>query len=94
VRRGVPWLLALGLLLVAWPGPTEAQGPELQRYYSSTRDICRTGVTPEMEVAYRDAVKALEQARAAGALANNFMGIKQPVQIWLDCFQSPGDGKF
>jgi hypothetical protein len=47
-----------------------------------------------MEAAYRDAVKALEQARAAGALANNFMGIKQPVQIWLDCFQSPGDGKF
>ena len=51
-------------------------------------------MTPEIEATYRDAMKAAEQARAAGALANNFAGIKPPVQIWLDCFQSPGDGKF
>ena len=91
VWRGV---LVLGLIVLAATGPTEAQGPELQRYYTSTRDICRTGVTPEIDIAYRDAMRAAEQARAAGALANNFAGIKPPVQIWLDCFQSPGDGKF
>jgi hypothetical protein len=94
VRRGVLQLLALGLLVVVASGPTEAQGPELQRYYISTRDICRTGVTREIEAAYREAVKAMEQARAAGKLGNNFAGIKPPEQIWLDCFQSPGDGKF
>jgi hypothetical protein len=90
----VRWLPVLALLLLAAPGPTEAQGAELQRYYASARDICRTGVTPEIGAAYREAMKAMEQARAAGALANNFAGIKQPVELWLDCFQAPGDGKF
>lgn len=92
VTRAARLLCGLGLLHLAVAGPGDAQQPEVERYYASTRDICRTGVTPEIEAAYAQAQEALERARAAGSLGGNFAGIKPPQHIWLDCFQSPGDG--
>jgi hypothetical protein len=87
-------LCALGVLQLAAVGPTEAQQSEVARYYASTKDICRTGVTPEITAAYEKARQDMDRARASGALgANNFAGMKTPQEMWLDCFQSPGDGK-
>jgi hypothetical protein len=93
--RGLRACCALGVLQLAAVGPTEAQQPEVARYYVSTKDICRTGVTPEIMAAYDKARQEMDRARASGALgANNFAGIKMPTEMWLDCVQSPGDGKF
>jgi hypothetical protein len=91
------WLRIMGLLgalqLFA-VGPTDAFQDELRRYYDSAKSICRTGVTPEITSAYEQARQAMDRARAVGGLgANNFAGIKMPSDLWLDCFQSPGDGK-
>jgi len=87
-------LCALGVLQLAAVGPTEAQQSEVSRYYTSTRDICRTGVTPEIIAAYEKARQELDRSPTPGALgANNFAGMKAPEEMWLDCFQSPGDGK-
>ena len=81
----------LGVLSLVFVGPTEAFQAELKRYYESTKDICRTGVTPEIVTAYEQARQAMD--RAGGLGTNNFAGIKRPTEMLLDCYQSPGDGK-
>jgi len=81
----------LGVLWLASVGPTEAFQAELKRYYESTKDICRTGVTPEIVSAYEQARQAMD--RAGGLGSSNFAGIKRPTEVLLDCYQSPGDGK-
>jgi hypothetical protein len=87
-------MFVLGALQLVAVGPTDAFQDELRRYYDSAKSICRTGVTPEITSAYEQARQAMDRARAAGGLgANNFAGIKMPSDLWLDCFQSPGDGK-
>jgi hypothetical protein len=86
-------ICALGVLHALAVGPTEAYVTEVTRYYESARDICRTGVTPPISAAHEQARQAMEQARATGALNGNFAGIKSPTELWLDCLQSPGDGK-
>ena len=84
----------LGALQLAAVGPTDAFQDELRRYYDSAKSICRTGVTPEIASAYEQARQAMDRAGAAGELGgNNFAGVKMPAELWLDCFQSPGDGK-
>jgi len=84
----------LGALQLAVVGPTDAFQDELRRYYDSAGGICRTGVTAEITAAYEQARQAMDRARAAGAFGvNNFAGVKTPSELWLDCFQSPGDGK-
>jgi hypothetical protein len=92
-RRWLRTVLVGGALgLVA--GPTEAFQAELSRYYDTARDVCRTGVTPGLTSAYEEARRALERARQSGGLPDgNFAGLKSPAELWLDCFQSPGDGK-
>jgi len=70
-------------------GPTIADQSAIQQYYESMKDICRTGVTPEMTALWLKARQAMEASREG----NNFAGIKNPTETWLDCFQSPGDGK-
>jgi hypothetical protein len=70
-------------------GSTTASPSEVQQYYEAVKDICRTGVTPEMTTAWIRARQALDAMRDA----SNFAGIKSPTEMWLDCFQSPGDGK-
>lgn len=80
------------MALVLAAGPTGAFPAEVSEYYASMKDICRTGVTPAMTAAYERARRALEQARAAGP-PGDFAGLKTPEHTWLDCFQSPGDGK-
>ena len=84
----------LGALQLAAVGPTDAFQDEIKRYYDSAKSICRTGVTAEMTSAYEQARQAMDRARADGGRdGNNFAGIKMPSELWLDCFQSPGDGK-
>ena len=84
----------LGALQLAAVGPTDAFQDELRRYYDAAKSICRTGVTPEITIAYEQARQAMDRAGAAPGLgSNNFAGVKLPVELWLDCFQSPGDGK-
>jgi hypothetical protein len=80
-------------LPLASVGPVEAVQDELARYYDSVTSICTTGVTPEITSAYEQARRALDRARAGGALSGNFAGVKTPEEAWLDCLQSPGDGK-
>ena len=91
------WFRTVGVLAalqLAAVGPADALPDEIGRYYDSAKSICRTGVTAEMMSAYEQARQAMERARAAGGLgANNFAGIKTPIELWLDCVQSPGDGK-
>lgn len=91
-RRGrtIGALVMLGLLEV---GPTLAQQTDVQQYYDSLRDVCQTGVTPAMTAAWVRARKALDAARYGGGRDSNFAGIKSPTESWLDCFQSPGEGK-
>jgi hypothetical protein len=93
MRRG----LTVGVLVVtlaAGPGPAPAFETEVQRYYEAMTDICRTGVTPAMIAAWVRARRALEAARYGGGRdGTNFGGIKSPEDTWLDCLQSPGDGK-
>lgn len=84
--------MGLALLLVD-VGPTIAYQTEVQRYYEATREVCRTGVTPAMTAAWNQARAALEAAQHGGGHQGNFAGIKSPTEIWLDCLQSPGDGK-
>jgi hypothetical protein len=76
-------------MLVAWVGPTIAQQSAIQHYYESMKDICRTGVLPEMTALWLKARQEMEATRER----NNFAGLKSPTDTWLDCFQSPGDGK-
>jgi hypothetical protein len=86
-------ILGAVLCLVA-VDPIAAFQAELSRYYEATRDICRTGVTPAITSAYEQARLALDRARPTGGLQDgNFAGLKSPAEMWLDCFQSPGDGK-
>jgi hypothetical protein len=77
------------VVVLAGVGPTMAYQTEVQRYYESMKDICRTGVMPEMAAAWLQASQAMDAARDR----NNFAGLKSPTDTWLDCFQSPGDGK-
>jgi hypothetical protein len=93
VRAGRRTICALVVLVLVQAGPTIAYQTEVQRYYDSMRDICRTGVTPAMTAAWVQAREALGAARYGGGRDNNFAGIKTPTDTWLDCFQSPGDGK-
>jgi hypothetical protein len=86
-------LHTLMVLQLTVAGPTEALQAELSRYYDSVKHVCRTGVTAEMTAAYEAARQALERARLAGALHGSFAGVKAPPEAWLDCMQSPGDGK-
>jgi hypothetical protein len=87
-------ILALGALQGAPVGPTDTYRTEIARYYDAAKNVCRTGVTAEITAAYEQAHRAMEAARATGALEGNFAGLKRPTELWLDCFQSPGDGKF
>ncbi len=81
-------------MLFASVGPTMAFQTEVQAYYESTKDICRTGVTPQITDAWTRAQAALDAARYGGGRDGvNFAGVKSPAETWLDCFQSPGDGK-
>lgn len=85
---------ALLVAVAAAAGPTVAVRTDVQRYYDSMTDICRTGVTPAITAAWVRARQALEAARYGGGRDGvNFAGIKSPVDSWLDCVQSPGDGK-
>jgi hypothetical protein len=86
-------ILGLTLAAVAMAAPVEALQADLARYYDSVKDVCRTGVTTEMISAYDRAHRALEQARPSSTPGSNFAGLKAPEQFWLDCVQSPGDGK-
>ena len=93
-RRRFRTICAGVAVLLAGAGPTIAFQTEIQRYYESMKDICRTGVTPQMTAAWGQASQAIEAARYGGGRdGNNFAGIKSPTDTWLDCFQSPGDGK-
>jgi hypothetical protein len=93
-RVGFRAVCTLIVMLLAAAGPTMAYQTEVQRYYESMKDICRTGVTPEMTAAWSQARLALDTARYGGGRdGSNFAGIKSPTDAWLDCFQSPGDGK-
>ena len=86
------WLrtvFAQGFVVLACVGPTMAFQTEIRQYYDSMKDICRTGVTPEMTLAWIRARQAMDAARQS----SNFAGLKSPTDTWLDCFQSPGDGK-
>ena len=86
-------IVGAALCLVAG-SPSAAFQTELSRYYEATRDICRTGVTPAITAAYEQARLTLDRARPTGGLQDgNFAGLKSPAEMWLDCFQSPGDGK-
>jgi hypothetical protein len=86
-------LVAAALCLMA-ARPAAALQAELERYYAASRGICRTGVTAAISAAYEEARRALERARPGGGLQDgNFAGLKSPTELWLDCFQSPGDGK-
>jgi hypothetical protein len=84
---------AIALLGVVALGPTAASQSEITQYYDSMKDICRLGVTPAMTAAYDRARHALEHGRASSAAGADFGGLKTPEATWLDCFQSPGDGK-
>jgi hypothetical protein len=89
-------LLALGALvlcLLAPAAPGLAFQAELARYYHAVRNICQTGITPDILTAYEQARRALERARYGGGRDSNFWGLKEPEGFWLDCLQSPGDGK-
>ena len=92
-RRCRRMIGAFAVLLLAAVGPAMAFETEVQRYYESTRDICRTGVTPAMTAAWMLAVRALDAARYGGGRDGNFAGIKNPTAAWLDCFQAPSEGK-
>jgi hypothetical protein len=47
-----------------------------------------------MTAAWTRALHALDAARYGGGRdGNNFAGIRSPADTWVDCFQSPGDGK-
>lgn len=83
--------LALGLLAAA--APAAAFQAEIARYHHAVRDICQTGITPAVMVAYDQARQAVERARYGSGRDNNFWGLKSPEGFWLDCFQSPSDGK-
>jgi hypothetical protein len=85
-------LAGLLLVLAAAAPPAAAFERELQRYYATLVDICRTGVTPEISRAYEAAASAVDRAGYGGGRGNNFFGVKTPEQAWLDCFQSP-DGR-
>ena len=51
-------------------------------------------MTAAISAAYEEARRAFERARPDGGLQDgNFAGLKSPAELWLDCFQSPGDGK-
>jgi len=91
--RGRVVIGALATVLIAGVGPTMAFQAEVHRYYESMKDICRTGVTPEMTALWAQAVRAMDAARYGGGQGNNFAGVKSPTDTWLDCFQGPGDGK-
>ena len=89
-------LRALGMLalsLLAVPAPAVAFEAEVARYHHVVHGICRTGVTPEIAAAYQQAREAVERARYGGGRDSNFWGLKTPEDFWLDCFQSPSDGK-
>lgn len=85
-------LAALLLALAAAAPPAGAFERELQRYYETLVDICRTGVTPEISRAYGAAASAVDRAGYGGGRDSNFFGLKTPEQAWLDCFQAP-DGR-
>jgi hypothetical protein len=93
LRGWLRTLSMLALLPLAPARPTEAFQAELTRYYDSVKHVCTTGVTPEMLTAFEAARQAVDRARRAGALTGNFAGVKAPSEAWLDCLQSPGDGK-
>ena len=93
-RRRRTMIGTLLVALAAGAGPVMAFETEVQRYYDSMARICLTGVTPAMTAAWKQARRALEAARYGGGRDGvNFAGIKSPEDTWLDCVQSPGDGK-
>jgi hypothetical protein len=87
-------LSAVLLVHLLAAGPADAYQAESKRYYDAVARICQTGVTSEINTLYEAAQRADDTARKAGTRdANNFAGIKSPESAYLDCFQSPGDGK-
>jgi hypothetical protein len=87
--------LGVCLMLVAGPGDAIALQNEpfqgaLQRYFKAIEDICRTGVTREIEKLYEDARDAVDTAGYGGGRDNNFWGVKPPERAHNECFQSPG----
>jgi hypothetical protein len=91
-RSRLPSTVVIAALSLAAAGPTTADQAEVRRYYEATRDICRTGETPAIVAAYEEARRAMARLRPPGQ-DGNFAGMKSPAAMWLDCFQSPGDGK-
>jgi hypothetical protein len=83
----------LPLLLLTVASPAPALEAEVARYHQSVGTICQTGVTPEIKAAYEQAREAVEKARYGSGRDGNFWGLKTPENFWLDCNQSPGDGK-
>jgi hypothetical protein len=87
-------VLSAVLLVHLLAGPADAHEAESRRYYDAVARICQTGVTSEINILYEMAQRADDAARKAGTRhANNFAGLKSPESAYLDCFQSPGDGK-
>ncbi|MBI4611939.1 MAG: hypothetical protein HY726_23360 [Candidatus Rokubacteria bacterium] len=84
-------VLTLTLLALVAVGPAWAFQGELEAYWRSLKDVCDTGVTPEMTRRYQAAVKAADTAGYGGGRASNFWAPKNPETAYLDCFQAGGD---
>ena len=82
---------ALVLVLAAGVGPAAAFQAEVKRYYELVQNICQTGMTEAIKVAYEEARVAVEKAQYGGGRDNNFWGLKTPGKAWLECAQSPGN---
>lgn len=92
MRRLAAFVLGVALLGPAGEGLAFQNEPfqgALQRYYRAIEDICRTGVTPDIEQLYEDARQAVDAAGYGGGRNNNFWGVKPPDRAYNECFQSP-----
>jgi len=84
---------ALVLLTTGSASPAPAFQPELRRYYDLLRNVCLTGVTPQITAAYEQARVAVERAQYGSGREGNFWGVRTPEHFYQDCFQSPGNIK-
>jgi hypothetical protein len=92
MRRLLAFVLGVALLGPACEGLALQNEPfqgALQHYYRAIEDICRIGVTPDIEKLYEDARQAVDAAGYGGGRDNNFWGVKPPDRAYNECFQSP-----